>query len=125
MARSGRAVRGARRSRGGWSEAIAEWRASGLAAEEFCRRRGLVMSTFQWWRWRLGRSTSDEPPGAVPGFAAVRVVGADAGGGLEHGRSGEALELLLPSGVRLRVPAGFDEQTVAGVLWALGVVDRC
>jgi hypothetical protein len=29
------------------------------------------------------------------------------------------LELIHPSGVRLRVPAGFDERTVAGVLWAL------
>jgi hypothetical protein len=35
------------------------------------------------------------------------------------------LELIHPSGVRLRVPSGFDERTVAGVLWALEAVSSC
>jgi transposase-like protein len=125
MAGSKRSQHGVRRGRAGWSAAVAAWRESGLSAAEFCRRHGLVQSTFQWWRWRLGREAT---PGvaAVPALVAVRVVGSPAdGGGSPAEPAAAVLELVLPSGVRLRVPAGFDERTVAGVLWALGAVGPC
>jgi hypothetical protein len=119
MARSGKS---GQRGRAGWSAAIAEWRASGLSAEEFCHRRGLVQSTFQWWRWRLGRESEEQPAAWMPELLPVRVV-SRAPAGVESPSA--VLELELSSGARLRVPEGFDARTVAGVLWALGEVGQC
>jgi hypothetical protein len=103
--------------------AIGEWRSSGQSVEEFCRRRGLVQSTFQWWRWRLGREdTEQQPAESMPALLPVHVVG---GLPLAEEASATTLELELPSGVRLRVPEGFDARTVAGVLWALAEVGQC
>jgi hypothetical protein len=119
MARSGQVER---LGRAGWSAAIAEWRASGLSAEEFCRRRGLVQTTFQWWRWRLGGESAEQAAESMPELLPVRVVGS-APPVVEAPAA--MLELELSSGARLRVPEGFDARTVAGVLWALREVGPC
>lgn len=119
MARSGK---GGHRGRAGWSAAIAEWRVSGLSAEEFCRRRGLVRTTFQWWRWRLSREGVEQPAASMPELLPVRVVSSAP---LAEEESAAMLELELSSGARVRVPEGFDARTVAGVLWALSEVGQC
>lgn len=119
MARSGKS---SHLGRAGWSAAIAEWCASGLSAEEFCRRRGLVQSTFQWWRWRLGREVAEQTAASTPELLPVRVVRSASSAEEE---SAAVLELELSSGTRLRVPEGFDARTVAGVLWALSEVGQC
>lgn len=130
MRRSSGAGSSERRSRAEWASAVAEWRASGLSTAEFCRCRGLVLSSFRWWRWRLSEDVEPAAGAApVPALAAllpVRVVGA-ADDAVDPGAEVPAavLELLHPSGVRLRVPPGFDERTLAGVLWALEAVDPC
>ena len=127
MARSRQVERGVRRGRAGWSAVIGEWRGSDLSTAEFCRRRGLVLSSFRWWRWRLSQDRVAERAGApVPALLPVRVVGAlveDSAPRVELAEP--VLELVFPSGVRLRVPSGFDERTVAGVLWALEAVGSC
>lgn len=33
-----------------WGKQITEWARSGQSQRAFCARRGLVLSTFQWWR---------------------------------------------------------------------------
>lgn len=126
MSRARRVERGVRRGRSVWVALLSEWRVSGLTAAEFCDRRGLVLSSFRWWRWRLsregcGESSSPLPPDLVP----VRVIGAVMTDGPPAEGAEATLELIHPSGVRLRVPAGFDERTVAGVLWALEAVGSC
>jgi hypothetical protein len=103
---------------------LSEWRVSGLTAAEFCDRRGVVLSSFRWWRWRLSRERGESSRPLPPDLIPVRVIGALAADGAAE--TFEAtLELIHPSGVRLRVPAGFDERTVAGVLWALEAVGSC
>jgi hypothetical protein len=119
MSRSGKS---SHRGRGGWSAAIAEWRASDLSAEEFCRRRGLVRSTFQWWRWRLGREAAEQAAASPPELVPVRVIRSVPAAEEE---SVAVLELVLSSGTLVRVPEGFDARTVAGVLWALNEVGQC
>ena len=47
-----------------WAKRIDQWRGSGVTQREFCARRGLAVSTFQWWRRRL--------TAAVPRSDAVR-----------------------------------------------------
>ena len=118
MARSGKS---SHRGRAGWSALIAEWRASGLSAEEFCRRRGLVRSTFQWWRWRLGGEAAEQTAASTPELLPVRVIRVPR----TEEESVAVLELELSSGALVRVPEGFDARTVAGVLWALSEVGQC
>jgi hypothetical protein len=43
-----------------WSEQFAGWRASGLSRGAFCEREGLKLTTFDYWRARLGTSGESE-----------------------------------------------------------------
>ena len=84
-----------------WQCQIAEQEQSGLSASAFCRTRGIALASFYAWRRRL--------PGHAPvSFALV-----------EAGASREALELLWPTGERLRIAAGVDLATLRTVLAAL------
>jgi len=77
-----------------WQRQIAEQGKSGLSASAFCRARGIAMASFYAWRRRLP---------------------ADA----ETGATQESLELLWPTGERLRITAGVDLATLRTVLAAL------
>jgi hypothetical protein len=37
-----------------WRRRVGNWQRSGLGQAAFCRRYGLAVATFQWWRKRLG-----------------------------------------------------------------------
>lgn len=84
-----------------WQREIAEQEKSGLSASAFCRARGLALASFYAWRRRL------------PGNAPVRFAL------VETGAAQEALELLWPTGERLRITAGVDLATLRTVLAAL------
>ena len=45
-----------------WRARVADWRASGETAEEFCARQGLIANTLRWWVRRLERKYGDAPP---------------------------------------------------------------
>jgi hypothetical protein len=50
-----------------WSRRIGQWRDSGLSQRIFCKREGLALSTFQWWRQRLaGVAGAAQPPTFLP-----------------------------------------------------------
>lgn len=38
-----------------WGRRIAEWERSGQSQKAFCGARGLVLSTFRWWRGQAKR----------------------------------------------------------------------
>lgn len=38
---------------GRWAKLVGDWERSGHSQREFCRRRRLALSTFQWWRRKL------------------------------------------------------------------------
>jgi hypothetical protein len=40
-----------------WARRIAQWERSGKTQREFCAAGSIALSTFQWWRGRLNRST--------------------------------------------------------------------
>lgn len=99
-----------------WAKVVTAWQRSGLAATEFCRRRGLSRRTFGWWRWRLGVS----PAAAGSGFVAVK---------LENGvpviaPSRSVFEIVGRKGHLVRVTSDFDAEALSrlmGVLEGLGV----
>ena len=91
-----------------WRAIFAMWRSSGLSVAEFCRSRSLNTSSF--YRWRnicddLGRTPESRPPQS---FVPVRVV------------PDPIVELILPTGVQLRVPLAADADQVARLVHALG-----
>ncbi|MBA8885605.1 IS66 family insertion sequence element accessory protein TnpA [Dokdonella fugitiva] len=72
-----------------WSKRIVAWRSSGESAAAYCRARGLSYSQFVYWQ----RRSSALVPVAIetrPAAQAESVAG---------------VEVVLPSGLRLRVPA--------------------
>jgi hypothetical protein len=95
-----------------WRDTITAWKASGQSVRAFCAARGLNEGTFYAQRRELADrvppTTSDTPSGPPPTFAAVRVI------------PDPTVEVVLPTGVVLRVPARADPAAVARLVVALG-----
>ena len=93
-----------------WLDLITRWKTSGQSVAAFCAARGVSQASFYAWRKRLiarGKApTACAPP--PPSFAAVRVV------------PGIPVEVVLPTGVVVRVPAGSEPDAVARLVAALG-----
>jgi hypothetical protein len=93
-----------------WRDLIARWRASGQTVAAFCAAHRVSPATFYAWRKRLtARSagpTRPAPP--TPTFAPVRVV------------PDPTAEVILPTGLVVRVPVGADPAAIARLVAALG-----
>ena len=92
---------------------VSEFKGGDLTQIEFCRRQGLVLST-------LGRYLRNErgPREAkVEGLVAVELAGKKGSGG--EGIAGCGLSVLLGSGRRVVVGAGFDAATLQRLVQAL------
>lgn len=91
-----------------WRETITTWRSSGQTVTAFCAARGLAEATFYVKRRALaGLDPTRSAPPANPTFAAVRVI------------PDPTVEVLVPGGVILRVPADADPAAVARLVLAL------
>ena len=89
---------------------VADWRASGLTADEFAARRGLSPNTLRYWAYRRKK-----PEPVVPSLEMVRVErGAVAAS--TQGRCSIVVELAE---ARIIVPPGTDPTTLRVVLDAL------
>jgi len=102
-----------------WRRLVREQAQSGRSVREFCDARDLAESAFYFWRRELKsrdvkegrietRASAVSSASAAPLFAAVTVSGAEA--------PSSVLEIVLASGLRVRVPAGFDPQTLRELL---------
>ena len=92
-----------------WRTILAEQRRSSLTIAAFCRSRKLCKSNFH--RWRKILEQLDHPaaaPKLSPSFVPLRVV------------PEAVVEVILPSGIQLRVPLGADASQVARLAVALG-----
>ena len=98
-----------------WAERLARFPASGLSPAQFCAAEGVSLPSFYAWKRRLtaeGLSGSAaSPTDTVPGprWLPVRLPGA-----------GAAVELVLPGGALLRIPAGCDLAFVRALVQVLG-----
>ncbi|MCE9561347.1 MAG: hypothetical protein K8U57_04775 [Planctomycetes bacterium] len=99
-----------------WRTIIADWQSSGLSVTAFCRSRNLNKSGFHRWRSIIDQldHTSVTPPPTLaepkssPSFVPVRVI------------PDCVVEVVLPSGLQLRVPLSADAQQLARLVIALG-----
>ena len=113
-------TQGARRRRGKWSEDekrafVARWEASGMHAREFGEREGVrPENLFRWRRTAAPDATTVRP---TVTFSPVKV--AEVEPVAAPLASGVALEVELPSGVRVRVYRGADMHTANQILSVL------
>lgn len=74
-----------------WRKRVGQWERSGQSQREFCAKRGLALSTFQWWRGKLQRA---EAPGTAAPFVPLT---------LSAPVPAAAIEVELRSKTRLRL----------------------
>ena len=104
-----------RNNEGYWRRQFVEHRRSGKSIAEFCRRRRIPTHQFHWWKRRLTlRDDRDEGGQAEtdPGFVPVRLPVFSSSAGL--------IEVVHPSGCVVRIPPGFDTDSLRRVLDTLG-----
>jgi transposase-like protein len=90
-----------------WRERLAEQARSGLSVKQFCEEHGLTQCSFYAWRKRLRQ---DGP---------VRFALVDRGAAQQQTAAGAGLELVFPTGERLRISGGVDAGTLRLVVAAL------
>jgi transposase-like protein len=87
-----------------WRARIAAQKQSGVSVKQFCAQQGFPEQSFYYWRKRLQTPASMRFALVEPRRGATEPA---------------ALELVLPTGERLRIGAGVDARTLQQVLEAL------
>lgn len=108
-----------RESRETWAKRVERWKDSGLTAKEFAAELGINAHSLTWWRWRLSSPAAASKPRSrvrrvTKEPAPVTFVEVPAP------TAAEALEVVLPSSIRIRVPAAFDAGSLGRLLEVLG-----
>lgn len=108
-----------------WTNVVADFELSGLSQREFAEQKKIELSNLRYWIYKLRNESrplatekKDPPPASerserrAPSRASrlvpVRVVASTAPKAREAMDGAGLLELTLPSGARLRFPAGTD-----------------
>lgn len=86
-----------------WWGRVERWEQSGLSARGFAEREGFHAASLFSWRKKLAHGP--KPPMLVP----VRV-----------GSTTPAFEVVIDGHLTVRVPADFDEKSLAKLIQALG-----
>ncbi|HEV7775842.1 MAG TPA: IS66 family insertion sequence element accessory protein TnpB [Luteibacter sp.] len=79
-----------------WRRHLAAWRDSGLSQAAYCRQMDVSLSSFGYWRGKLGEVAEPRPPALLP--LVVSPVPA----------SMDRIEVALPNGLQVRLPGGSD-----------------
>ena len=111
-----------------WRRVLAEHERSGLSVAEFARRRGISAGSLGWWR-HVARRRAAEQRGTKARatrperdrFVEVRV--SPAQGEVAGDASRGMLEVVVPGGCVVRVPAHFEVDALRRLLAAFGT--RC
>lgn len=98
-----------------WAAHVAAWQSSGLSQSAYCRRQGLSLASFGYWRRQL---RTDEPDANVPvtrALVPIQVASAPAPVSL----SSPWVEVCLSNGLRVRLPGLVDQASVVSLVRAL------
>ena len=90
-----------------WRDTITTWKESGQSIRAFCAARGIAEATFFVKRRELARRLPPAAPTRSPSFAAVRVI------------AEPVVEVVLPTGLIVRIPSSADPVAVARLVTAL------
>lgn len=87
---------------------MSEWRRSGELATSFAKRKGITPAKFFYWKARLASSKKSSKRRVSAGrFVPVQVLR-----GGEPAAESDTVEIVLASGVRVRVSERSSEQTL-------------
>jgi hypothetical protein len=113
-------------SREEWAKRVERWKDSELTAAEFSAEMGINARTLSYWKWRLGKEASgrsrarprrDRAKGRArpkPKFVEVTAT-----------LPAPSIELVVGTRLVVRVPDGFEVETLRRVMTALdGAEDR-
>jgi hypothetical protein len=104
-----------------WKKRVADWRASGLSAAEYCKGQEFTTGPLYRWSSRLAEAGRAEASPAVPLVQLVRGTKPPA---RAEAAPPAAQVIIEAQGARVLVPPGADVATVGVVLEALGVAGR-
>ena len=85
---------------------FAEQTARGLSLRGLARETGIPRGPLSWWKMEIRRGEARRLPSARPEFVPVTVRDT------APSTTRDGFEVLLPNGVRLHVPAAFDESAL-------------
>ena len=91
-----------RRSAQEWRKILARCERGGQSHREFCKREGLALSTFQWWRRKLEAVRRERETPETAWFVELSDEGADTEGLVSDARVWD-VELELGGGMVLRL----------------------
>src|SRR3954454_2728488 len=91
-----------------WRELIDAWKQSRQSVNAFCRDRKLTRSNFDRWRRILDAPPSGSPRGEASAFVPLRIV------------AEPMAEVVLRSGIVVRVPLGAAPEAVTRLVAAVG-----
>jgi len=93
-----------------WRDLITRWERSDVTVRDFCFDNSISEPSFYAWRREFAARDREAAPGAtpVPSFVPVRIA------------PPAVVEVLVPTGVVVRVPIGADPAAVAQLVTALG-----
>lgn len=108
-----------------WRQIVDAHAGSGLSVRRYCSDRGVSEQSFFAWRKELARrdaaakekrarsASTNQSPARIR-FAQLQIASGELAGGA-------CLEIVLPTGVRIRVPRGACRDTLSDVM---GVLER-
>jgi hypothetical protein len=115
-----------RATREEWAKRVERWKDSELTAKEFATELGINAHSLRWWSWQLGaerKAPSPKPrarsakstrtPGVVKSAAVTFV---ELPPPPPPATTSDALEIVLPTTIRIQVRPGFDDATLRRVL---------
>jgi hypothetical protein len=113
-----------------WVKRVERWRDSGLGAREFAAEVGINENTLRSWGWKLAaeqRRAEEQPPARKPAKAEATVPKVEplafvevAAPAVPQSVPAEKLELVLASGLVVRLPARFEGEALRRLLAVVG-----
>lgn len=113
----------ARESKDVWAKRVERWRDSGLSATEFAAEIGVNENSLRHWGWRMKaerRERESKPAPKVEALAFVEIAGPPREPEPPPPSSAPAIELVLASGLVVRVPARFEAEALRRLLAVVG-----
>jgi len=101
-----------------WQVHVSAWEGSGMSQAEYCRRKGIDVRRFNYWKRKLLKSHST-PAGLSLIPVRIRPSSSHVVSG-SYGFS-PAVRVVLGSGVTIEVGDGFRSETLEKVVKVLGI----
>jgi len=101
-----------RATREKWTQRVEEWKRSGLSVGKYAAKRGINPKSLAWWRWQLESKPERRKGGRPPATSISPLTFVE----VKAPETTTGLEVVLGSGVCVRVPLDFDSVVLGRLL---------